>query len=246
MKFIKITTGIRYLHHLWCMTWIQHVLHERRMKEKTVSMLCNHSAQKWSGCASVFFCRDFCKNYILQAKYAHMHCTLCVFPLWILFSLLKYLKICFRPRAEYCWLSQRFPPSLLSMYLKKKHSKCQTGNSGFMKTEKNLAVRFTQRWTGELMCTGFSKHPFITCFKSTGHQFIHVTSIFASPFPHTCAAGSPVSVYKQSGSRYRTPQLFWPPLPMQRVQSACWSQQTKVSGLHSFSSLAFCPRVQVV
>lgn len=129
---------------------------------------------------------------------------------------------------------------------KKKHSKCQTGNSGFMKTEKNLAMRFTQRWTGELMCIGFSKHPFITCFKSTGHQFIDVTSIFASPFPHTCAAGSPVSVYKQSGSRYRTPQLFWLPLPMQRVQSACWSQQTKVSGLHSFSSLAFCPRVQVV
>lgn len=137
-KFIKITTGILYLHHLWCMTWIQHVLHERRMKEKTVSMLCNHSAQKWSGCASVFFCRDFCKNYILQAKYAHMHCTLCVFPLWILFSLLKYLKICFRPCAEYCWLSQRFPPSLLSMYLKKKTFKMSNWKFRIYENRKKL------------------------------------------------------------------------------------------------------------
>lgn len=87
---------------------------------------------------------------------------------------------------------------------------------------------------------------FSTCFRSTGHQFIDATSIFASPFPHTRAAASPVSVYKQSGCRYRTPQLFWLPLPMQSVRSPCWSQQTKVSGLHSSSSLAFCPRVQVV
>lgn len=87
---------------------------------------------------------------------------------------------------------------------------------------------------------------FITCFRSTGHQFIDATVIFASPFPHTCAAGSPVSVYKQSGCRYWTPQLFWLPLPMQSVRSPCWSQQTKVSGLHSSSSLAFCPRVHVV
>lgn len=31
----------------------------------------------------MFFCRDFCRNRILQAEHAHVHCTQCI-STWIL------------------------------------------------------------------------------------------------------------------------------------------------------------------
>lgn len=74
-----------------CDAWLGSSMYCRKgeWKKKTVSMLCNHSAQKRSGCTNVFFCRSLCKNCILQAKDAHVRWTHCVFPPWILFSLLE-------------------------------------------------------------------------------------------------------------------------------------------------------------
>lgn len=235
---------------------------ENEREKKTVSTLCNHSAQKWSGCASELFCRDFCQ----KLHFTGQACT-CALPFLFHpgygFHYLntKKKKNDFVMRAEYCRLSQRFPPSVLSMYLKKKKKKMfKMSNWKFRiyvnrKKKKNLAVRFTQTGSGELVCTG--KHPLPSPIPPARDPLNHMPlKYWASVhrcwwylhhlFPHACAAGSPVSVYKQSGSRYRTPRLFWLPLPMQSVRSPCWSQQTKVSGLHSSSFLAFCPRVQVV
>lgn len=74
IKFIKTTTGILYLHHLWCMTLFQRALHGRRMKEKTVSMLCNHSAQKWSGC-QVVRSSVFLQRLLQKLHFAGQACT---------------------------------------------------------------------------------------------------------------------------------------------------------------------------
>lgn len=54
----KNHAGTLYLHHLW---WNLHVLHERRMKEKVISMLWNHQHRGVRLCKRVSFAKTSAK-----------------------------------------------------------------------------------------------------------------------------------------------------------------------------------------
>lgn len=86
LKFIKTTAGILYLHHLWCMTWIQHVLHERRIEEKKQTAHCAIIQHRSGQVVQVSFSAE------TPAKKLHFTgqvCT-CAFPPWIRFSWFEY------------------------------------------------------------------------------------------------------------------------------------------------------------
>lgn len=134
-------------------------------------------------------------------------------------------------RLRYCLIEPSLA-SALSMYLEKKNLKRQTGKSGFMKAEKYVAARLTQTWAGEKVCADLRPAPptfmlpLVTCFKTTGHHCVHVSITCGSVHTRVCRRLSVchmAEVYKQSVSRYWTPELFWPPLPMHTIL---------VSGLH--------------
>lgn len=70
--------------------------------------------------------------------------------------------------------------------------------------------------------------PLITCLKTPVHWYVRYIDVsITCVCAYTCACRLSVchmaAVYKQSVSRYWTPELFWPPLPMHTMQ---------VSGLH--------------
>lgn len=128
------------------------------------------------------------------------------------------------------------------MYLKKKEKennlKRQTGKSGFMKAAKKcVAARLTQCCTGEHVRADLKLCDPLTVLPTAAHVLNFWTRVHVFPSPvgpghihvhckfSVCANSvcHMTTVYKQSVSRYRTPELFWPPLPMHTI---------RVSGLH--------------
>lgn len=220
------------------MTWIQHVLTEGRKKtgqhieqpfgteivvhqvmqvnvvQKHMQKFCNLSQRT---CALLILCPPTCR---------------------ILFSYWKTLKhVLYRHILQIeVLLNESKPASFCTEHVfkekRKKNLKRQTGKSGFMKAEKCVAARLTQCCTGEIICTDHKVNtppfmlPLTARILTSEHEYICFHHLWICAY--TCALQAlsvsySHSLQTESVSRYRTPELFWPPLPIHTIL---------VSGLH--------------
>lgn len=124
-----------------------------------------------------------------------------------------------------------------------------------MKGEKCVAARLTQCWTGEKLCTDpkvstplHATLPRLPQNLWTAVQtcYIHISitcrSVQALSVSYGHSLQTVCLALLDTGAILASPSDAHHP----SVRSPCWSLQAKVTGSHSSSSLAFCPRVQVV
>lgn len=153
---------------------------------------------------------------------------LCLCQFSLFFVALLYADM----QMKYNWMRQTWPRFVLSMYLKKKKKTWNVKQeSQDLWKQKNVWLEVNPvLYRRKRTCTYKTLAFYATChcLPPTHWTWAHV---FPSPVGlciHMCAADSVCVSYNhglqtQSVSRYWTPELFWPPLPMCTIL---------VSGLH--------------
>lgn len=135
-----------YLHHLWCLTWIQHVLHERRRKKKNPAACCatirHRGGQVMQGCLQ----RLLQKLLFAAEVYA---CALDTLRLFTLDSsqMMVIIENIFQTQRGVLLTESRTSSLCTQHVFFFKKSKCQTGKSGFIKPGWGVNPKRTgERW----------------------------------------------------------------------------------------------------